>query len=58
MNRLKATKVKKKGFYKQEDWKEAEIKAMKSKFPGFGEDKLNAMVSKGAAYEDNSDIDE
>jgi|TARA_B110000285_G_C15129579_1_gene622616 hypothetical protein len=43
--------------------KEAEIKAMKVKYPGLfkngmQEDKINAMVSKGNPDDDNSDVDD
>jgi len=43
--------------------KDAEIKEMRKKYPGFfangsNEEKLNAMITKGGAYEDNSDIDD
>ena len=62
MKRMKAVKVKNEGFYKQEDMKEAEIKAMKHKYPGLfangsNKEKLNAMVTKGNGQDDNSDID-
>ena len=63
MKRLKAVKVKKEGFYKQEDLKQAEIRKMKTQYPGLfangsNEDKLNAMVTKGGGMDDDSGIDD